>query len=98
MSEEIKNEQENLDEKINEMLNDSSFKTEEDKKLIKDIGESLKKGEVPTHLILNKSNDAFSKLNELKNTNPEFESFVKHYETKLNEALSELTKLSKNIN
>jgi len=92
MSEKIKKEAEeiNIDEKLNEMLNDESFKTEEEKIFLKDVAESLKKGEVPINLFLNKLNEGSSKLEELTKTNPEFESFTKHYNQKINDMMSEI--------
>jgi F0F1-type ATP synthase delta subunit len=92
MSEEIKNEEVNIDEKIKELLNDPLIKTEEEREFVNNIAESLKKGDVPVDLILNKSNEALSKLKDLTNLHPEFDSFVKHYESKINEAMAEMTK------
>ena len=97
MSEEIKNEELNektieptIDEKLNELLNDGSIKTEDEKIFLKDIAESLKKGEMPFDLILNKTNEATSKLEDLKKLRPEFESFSNHYTQKINQIMSEM--------
>ena len=96
MSEEIKNKEENIDEKINEMLNDPLIKTENEKNFLKDVSESLKKGEIPVTLFLNKLNEGSSRLEELKKTNPEFESFAKHYNQKISEIMSEMIEPLKN--
>ena len=99
MSEEIKNEEvneSNIDEKLDEMLNDPSIKTEDEKLFLKDVGESLKKGEVPVNLFLNKLDEASSKLQQLTKTNPEFESFVKHYNNKIGEVINEFINPLKN--
>lgn len=96
MSEKIKNEEQLIDEKINELLNDPLIKTEEDKKFINDVASSLKKGEMPIDLISSKYNEAISKLNDIKNNHPEFESFVKHYQNKINETMMQMTEQLKN--
>jgi methanogenic corrinoid protein MtbC1 len=96
MSEEIKNEEPTIDEKISELLNDPSVKTDEDKKFLKDVAESVKKGEVPVDILLNKISTVSSALNNLKKTNPEFSSFVRHYQTKMDEAIKQLNDDLKN--
>ena len=96
MLDEIKNEEENIDEKLNEMLNDPSIRTEDEKNFLKDVAESLKKGEIPIDLMLNKLNEGSSKLQQLTNTNPEFESFAKHYNQKISEIMSEIIEPLKN--
>lgn len=96
MSEKIKIEEQLIDEKINELLNDPLIKTEEDKKFINDVASSLRKGEMPIDLISNKYNEAISKLNDIKNNHPEFESFTKHYQNKINEVMTQLTEQLKN--
>ena len=97
MSEEIKNEEQTIDEKLNELLNDPLIRTKEEKDFIQNIGESLKKGQIPIDLILNKTKDATSKLEDLKKVNPEFESFVNHYKNKINETMEEMKILLKDI-
>ena len=87
----------NIDEEVNKLLENSSITTEEDKNFIKNIGESLKKGEPPIDLIFGKSKEAISKLDELKKTNPEFESFVTHYKNKINESVNQMMKLAKDM-
>jgi hypothetical protein len=96
MSEEIKNEQEEIDKKIDELLNDPVFKTEEEKKFLNNVASSLKKGELPINLIMNKANEASSKLEEILKTNPEFDFFVKHYQNKINDDISKMIEELKN--
>jgi F0F1-type ATP synthase delta subunit len=100
MSEEIKNEEEeiNIDEKLNNLLEGPLVRTEEDKTFIKNIGESLKKGEFPIETVSNKVKESLSKLEDLKKEHPEFESFVSHYKNIINENMLKMTDLLKTQN
>lgn len=95
-NEEVKNVEQIVDEKMNEILNDSTIKNEENNKFINDVGSSLKKGEVPIDMIMNKYNEAFSKLDDIKKNHPEFESFVKHYQDKINQGILKMQEMLKN--
>jgi F0F1-type ATP synthase delta subunit len=85
-----------VEEKLNEYLNDPSVKTEEEKKFMKDVVDKLKTGEVPVDTILGKFNESMSSLDNLKKTNPEFESFVSHYQSKISDAMKQFNELLKN--
>ena len=84
-----------IEEKLNEQLNDPTVKTEEEKKFITDVVDKLKTGEVPVDMILGKFNESITNLDNLKKTNPEFESFVSHYQTKINDAMKQFNELLK---
>jgi F0F1-type ATP synthase delta subunit len=96
MSEEIKNEQEEFDKTIDELLNNPIFKTEEEKKFLNNVVASLKKREIPIELISNKVKESLSKLEDLEKQHPEFESFVKHYQNKINDNMSKMIEDLKN--
>jgi F0F1-type ATP synthase delta subunit len=84
-----------IEEKLNEYLNDSTVKTEEEKKFMTDVVDKLKTGEVPVDMILGKFNESIANLDNLKKTNPEFESFVSHYQSKINDAMKQFNELLK---
>lgn len=84
-----------IEEKLNEYLNDSTVKTEEEKKFMTDVVDKLKTGEVPVDMILGKFNESIANLDNLKKTNPEFESFVSHYQSKINNAMKQFNELLK---
>jgi hypothetical protein len=96
-NEEVNNEEVNIDEKLNELLNDPSIKTEEEKKFIQEVGEALKKGEVPIDLIMNKANEASSKFDNFKNTSPEFELLGKSIQNKINTEIEKMLEELKNL-
>lgn len=84
-----------VEEKLNEYLNDPSVKTEEEKKFITNVVDKLKTGEVPVDMILGKFNESITNLDNLKKTNPEFESFASHYQSKINDAIKQFNELLK---
>jgi|APGre2960657404_1045060.scaffolds.fasta_scaffold37352_5 F0F1-type ATP synthase delta subunit len=100
MSEELKKEAQeiNIDEKINELLKDPLVKGEEEQTFIKTVGEHLKKGDIPLDLILAKSKESSAKMEEIKKLNPEFESFINHYQRNLSDAISQLFDLANKQN
>jgi hypothetical protein len=46
-------------------------------------------------MILGKFNESIANLDNLKKTNPEFESFVSHYQSKINNAMKQFNELLK---
>jgi len=98
MSEEIKNEEQTVDEKINELLSDPLIKDEEDRQFLKNVGESVKKGHVPVELLLNKVDSVSNKLNDLIKANPEFASFLKIYQDKMNDVMLQFNEALKKEN
>ena len=97
MSENIKikteENEEDITKKLNELLEDPLVKGEQEQNFIKNVGEYLKKWEVPLDLILDKAKESSSKMEELKKINPEFESFINHHQRNLSDAMTQLFEL-----
>jgi hypothetical protein len=98
MSEEIKNEEVNIDEKLNELLNDPSIKTEEEKIFVKNVAEKLKAGDVPIDLFMDKRNELKLKFEEVIEKVPEFKQVSELYLKKFDDEMNKMYEMLKNIN